>query len=175
MIKESAYLCFLSLTYFVQGLDQSKVPSLVATVPGDIILGGLFPVHSSGAQKCQSLNPERGIQRVEAMLFTLDEINNNPNLLPGLRLGANIRDTCSLGNHALEQSLDFVKTTVADVTSRPQETQYSKECPCATSHLGGSNGMSAKRARPTSWSQNIVRGVVGGSYNIVCINKRCAE
>uniref|UniRef100_A0A5K3FBH9 ANF_receptor domain-containing protein n=1 Tax=Mesocestoides corti TaxID=53468 RepID=A0A5K3FBH9_MESCO len=111
-------------------------------MPGDIILGGLFPVHSSGAVKCMSLNPERGIQRLEAMLFTLDEINNNSALLPGLRLGANLRDTCSLGNHALEQSLDFVKTTVDDVMNDQKEVDR---------------------------SQDIVRGVVGGSYTTVSI------
>ena len=147
---------------------------LVATVPGDIILGGLFPVHSSGAVKCMSLNPERGIQRLEAMLFTLDEINNNQALLPGLRLGANLRDTCSLGNHALEQSLDFVKTTVDDVMNEPKEQDRVCVCPCAPGGVqnfssGGQKAPGAAMLHPTSWSQDIVRGVVGGSYTTVSI------
>ncbi|VDK39767.1 unnamed protein product [Taenia asiatica] len=147
---------------------------LVATVPGDIILGGLFPVHSSGAVKCMSLNPERGIQRLEGMLFTLDEINNNSALLPGLRLGANLRDTCSLGNHALEQSLDFVKTTVDDVMNEPKEQDRVCVCPCAPGGVpycpgGGQRMPGATMPHPTSWSQDIVRGVVGGSYTTVSI------
>lgn len=149
---------------------------MVATVPGDIILGGLFPVHSSGTKKCTALNPERGIQRVEAMLFTLDEINNNSALLPGLRLGANVRDTCSLGNYALEQSLDFVKTSVADVMAGNKEAEKTAVCACPGgvphSPAGASNSNKASGAimpPPTSWSQDIVRGVIGGSYTTVSI------
>ncbi|KAF5406008.1 Metabotropic glutamate receptor 3 [Paragonimus heterotremus] len=82
---------------------------LVAETPGDIILGGLFPVHTSGTSMCNAINPERGVQRVEAMLFTIDEINNNSKLLPGLQMGAIIRDTCSATNYVLEQALQFVQ------------------------------------------------------------------
>ncbi len=151
---------------------KKKTPRMVATVPGDIILGGLFPVHSSGAVKCMSLNPERGIQRLEAMLFTLDEINNNSALLPGLRLGANLRDTCSLGNYALEQSLDFVKTSVADVMAGNKEAEKANTCACpgGIPYQQAAQKMSgATLPPPTSWSQDIVRGVVGGSYTTVSI------
>ncbi|NXP50674.1 GRM4 protein, partial [Heliornis fulica] len=48
----------------------------------------------------------------EAMLFALDRINNDPNLLPNVTLGACILDTCSRDTHALEQSLTFVKALV---------------------------------------------------------------
>lgn len=159
---------------------KKSMKRLVATVPGDIILGGLFPVHSSGSEKCMSLNPERGIQRLEAMLFTLDEINNNSALLPGLRLGANLRDTCSLGNHALEQSLDFVRHTADDVLSEASKEQEKGicQCVCPCAPGGGVTGYyspshqkmsSAVSSPPASWSQDIVRGVVGGSYTTVSI------
>ncbi|CAH8461448.1 unnamed protein product [Schistosoma margrebowiei] len=115
----------------------------VASIPGDIMLGGLFPVHTSGVTTCESINPERGIQRVEAMLFTLDEINNNTNLLPGLTLGTTIRDTCSDTNHALEQALKFVQA---------------------------STGSSSQLNKMNEQSENLnTRGVVGSSYSSVTI------
>lgn len=78
-------------------------------IPGDIILGGLFPVHHrSGHSGCGALNGERGIQRLEAMLFALDRINQDPSLLNGISLGATILDTCSSGEHALKQTLQFL-------------------------------------------------------------------
>lgn len=167
---KQAFLLLLLVSFARGQFDRPQSPAKVATVPGDIILGGLFPVHSSGSVKCQSLNPERGIQRVEAMLYTLDEINNNGSLLPGLRLGANIRDTCSLGNHALEQSLDFVKTSVADVLASPKSPKKSDSCPCMPSAPSSQQSRSDTMSQHhTSWSQDIVRGVVGGSYSTVSI------
>ena len=62
-------------------------------------LAGFFPIHKYGgqAQDCGEIQKEDGIQPLEAMLYTLDEINKNENILPGIRLGA-------IGN---EKSLNF--------------------------------------------------------------------
>nr|XP_049578306.1 metabotropic glutamate receptor 8-like isoform X1 [Syngnathus scovelli]XP_049578307.1 metabotropic glutamate receptor 8-like isoform X1 [Syngnathus scovelli] len=78
---------------------------------GDIILGGLFPVHARGerGQSCGELKKEKGIQRLEAMLFAIDLVNKDPELLPNVTLGARVLDTCSRDTHALEQSLTFVQ------------------------------------------------------------------
>ena len=44
---------------------------------GDIMLGGLFPIHKrgEGGKACGGIQDEDGIQPLEALLFTLDEIN----------------------------------------------------------------------------------------------------
>ncbi|XP_037109737.1 metabotropic glutamate receptor 8-like isoform X1 [Syngnathus acus] len=78
---------------------------------GDIILGGLFPVHARGerGQSCGEVKKEKGIQRLEAMLFAIDLVNKDPELLPNVTLGARVLDTCSRDTHALEQSLTFVQ------------------------------------------------------------------
>ncbi|XP_056455071.1 LOW QUALITY PROTEIN: metabotropic glutamate receptor 3 [Gadus chalcogrammus] len=72
---------------------------------GDLVLGGLFPVHEKGAglEECGRVNEDRGIQRLEAMLFAIDRINSDPTLLPGVSLGVHILDTCSRDTYALEQ------------------------------------------------------------------------
>lgn len=81
---------------------------------GDIILGGLFPVHARGEQgvPCGELKKEKGIHRLEAMLFAIDLINKDPDLLPNMTLGARILDTCSRDTYALEQSLTFVQVLI---------------------------------------------------------------
>lgn len=81
---------------------------------GDIILGGLFPVHARGEMgaPCGELKKEKGIHRLEAMLFAIDLINKDPELLPNVTLGARILDTCSRDTYTLEQSLTFVQALI---------------------------------------------------------------
>lgn len=83
-------------------------------IEGDITLGGLFPVHSRGPAgvPCGEVKKEKGIHRMEAMLYALDQINSDPDLLPNITLGARILDTCSRDTYALEQSLTFVQALI---------------------------------------------------------------
>ncbi|XP_078061772.1 metabotropic glutamate receptor 6-like [Mustelus asterias] len=54
---------------------------------------------------------------MEAMLYALDQINSDPELLPNITLGARILDTCSRDIYALEQSLTFVQALIQKDTS----------------------------------------------------------
>lgn len=115
-------------------------------VPGDIIIGGLFPVHHrTGISGCGPVNGERGVQRLEAMLYALDRINRDPTLLHGVSLGATIVDSCSSRQHALEQSFHFV------------------DPPPDTASFSCSDG-----SAPTLVSEkHKIAGVIGGSYSEV--------
>lgn len=94
-------------------------------IPGDVVFGGLFPMHEhlvplssseSGAGgvglefPCGAIKEEKGIQRLEAMLYALDLINDDANILPNITIGAVILDTCSSDTHALDQSMEFVRS-----------------------------------------------------------------
>ena len=69
-----------------------------------IILGGLFPVHTNENNACGRVRTHNTIiQLVEAMVLTVDRINNDTNFLPGVTLAYEIRDTCIRSNYALEQ------------------------------------------------------------------------
>lgn len=57
---------------------------------------------------CGEIKKERGIQRLEAMLFAIDLINNSTSLLPNLKLGTRIYDTCDRDTIGMEKSLNFV-------------------------------------------------------------------
>ncbi|CAF1187223.1 unnamed protein product [Rotaria magnacalcarata] len=95
-------------------------PGRYAYRRGDVTLGGLFPVHEYGypREPCGAISEFRGIQRLEVMLFAIQQINNDKHLLPGIELGALIFDTCSDDNYALEQSLRFVRSRLASSTCR---------------------------------------------------------
>uniref|UniRef100_A0A8C2AM74 Glutamate receptor, metabotropic 8a n=1 Tax=Cyprinus carpio TaxID=7962 RepID=A0A8C2AM74_CYPCA len=108
------FLCY----WFPVSLQRVETPPVEYAhsirLDGDIILGGLFPVHSRGERgvPCGELKKEKGIHRLEAMLFAIDLINKDPELLPNVTLGARILDTCSRDTYALEQSLTFVQALI---------------------------------------------------------------
>ncbi|XP_018426717.1 PREDICTED: taste receptor type 1 member 3-like [Nanorana parkeri] len=94
----------LSLGFSVRAiLGDEPVAYQVFRKPGDIMIGGLFPFHTTvnGLDNywkpepltCLSLNPTGFLQAI-AMKFTLEEINNSTTLLPGWTLGYEIYDTC---------------------------------------------------------------------------------
>lgn len=88
-------------------------------INGDIILGGIFPMHEQISGRpdfpCGAVKEEKGMQRLEAMLYAIDEINNSPDLLPNITLGALIIDSCSSDTYALEQSMEFVRSYMNQV------------------------------------------------------------
>ena len=62
---------------------------------GDIMLGGLFSIHRSQGTpegKCGEITKE--VTNAQAMIFAIDKINNDSNLLPNISLGYDIRDYC---------------------------------------------------------------------------------
>lgn len=122
------------------------------TLEGDLMMGGLFPVHQKGegAQDCGKINAQRGIQRLEAMLLALDEINRDERILPGIRLGAHILDTCSKDTYALEQSLEFVRASLTKV----DDSEYT--CPDGSYAIHDDVPLA-------------ISGVIGGSYSDVSI------
>ena len=81
------------------------------TNPGDIMLGGLFPIHKQGEHglTCGGIQDEDGIQPLEALLFTLDEINADSLLLPNIKLGVIVLDTCDNPLHGAEQVVDLLQ------------------------------------------------------------------
>ena len=117
--------------------------------------GGLFPVHAksnSPEQVCGQKVYDRGIQRLEAMLYAIDIINKDDSLLKGITLGANILDTCGRDTYALNRSLEFIR---ASLNSNDMANQF--EC-----EKGGV-------PKPKMNNTGPVLGVIGGSYSSVSI------
>ena len=88
----------------------SRISGFKDNDDSDIVFGGLFAVHLSatGGGQCTEAVINRGVERIEAMLYAIDAINSNPNLLPGITLGYDIRDTCMSFNIALDETADLL-------------------------------------------------------------------
>ncbi|XP_037817389.1 serine-rich adhesin for platelets-like [Lucilia sericata] len=80
-----------------------------SVMEGNVILGGLMMVHSrEDSITCGPIMPQGGIQALEAMLYTLDQVNKQQ-LLPNITLGAHILDDCDKDTYGLEMAVDFIK------------------------------------------------------------------
>lgn len=80
-----------------------------AVVEGHVILGGLMMVHErEDNMTCGPIMPQGGIQALEAMLFTLDKINEMK-LLNNITIGAHILDDCDKDTYGLEMAVDFIR------------------------------------------------------------------
>ncbi|KAL3220132.1 hypothetical protein MRX96_005522 [Rhipicephalus microplus] len=94
--------CF-SVTYYYKSNE-----------PEDFLIGALFPVHrppytrQNVTRLCGETWERPGIQRVEAALQAVDEINSRDDVLPHSKLGIQIRDSCWFSPIALEQASHYI-------------------------------------------------------------------
>ncbi|XP_034780617.1 extracellular calcium-sensing receptor-like [Acipenser ruthenus] len=97
---------------------------------GDIIIGGIFSFRTGldgvsytfkampGPSKCKNLN-FREFQFAQTMIFAIEEINTNTEILPGVSLGYKIYNSCSFSN--------ILKATMALINGQ-EETFTNNVC-----------------------------------------------
>ncbi len=107
-----------ALVFLSQGEHATAVVSSAGTVyrtenttlNRTVLLGALFPIHLNGQfQPCGAIRPS-AVQLVESMVLAISMINDDPSLLPNVKLAFDIRDTCLSVNYALQQSLDYIQS-----------------------------------------------------------------
>ena len=80
--------------------------SLGQDTDSDITIAGIFDIHSKGQEQYEcDLNVlnSNSLQNLEAMLFAIDQINSNPDILPGLKLGSIALDSCRNSKRVIRQ------------------------------------------------------------------------
>ena len=76
------------------------------------MLGGLFSIRhlqETSEDKCGEISKE--VAQAQAMIFATDKINNDPNLLPNISLGYDIRDYCESITKATQITFELFKDT----------------------------------------------------------------
>ncbi|CAL8362688.1 unnamed protein product [Merluccius merluccius] len=111
------WLWFISgLHGLVRGMDEGRPCKLMAGPisgsvyqRGDIVIGGLFPVHVKAPEPetefqdirvnatCSVINL-REFKFAQTMIFAIDELNQSPDLLPNCTLGYKIYNACGMSN-----------------------------------------------------------------------------
>ncbi|XP_068787116.1 extracellular calcium-sensing receptor [Struthio camelus] len=140
------YSCCFILLVFAWN-TAAYGPNQRAQKKGDIILGGLFPIHFGVAAKDQDLKsrPEsvecirynfRGFRWLQAMIFAIEEINSSPTLLPNMTLGYRIFDTCNTVSKALEATLSFVAQNKIDSLNLDEFCNCSEHIPSTIAVVG---------------------------------------
>ncbi|KAK2847785.1 hypothetical protein Q7C36_009467 [Tachysurus vachellii] len=105
---------------------------------GDVMIGGIFSFHNSWEQtvhaftsgpqqsNCKSLSL-REFQNAQTMVFAIEEINNRTDILPGVKLGYKIYDSCGSVEMAIRASLSLVnghgENTTLKSCSNPETVQ----------------------------------------------------
>ncbi|XP_056294162.1 taste receptor type 1 member 3 [Pseudoliparis swirei] len=103
-----------------------NISTSLFSLSGDIMLGGLFPINQLSSNlsqrrepnniSCESLD-EFGLGLALVMKYAVDEINANQMILPGIKLGFEIYDTC-------RQSAVVVKPTMSFLTAKSNKALY---------------------------------------------------
>ena len=103
-------------TAFIDDADDNEYQNFhesdkMLRYEGDIMFAAFFPIHKAGLHStyCGSIQKEDGIQPLEAMLYSLDQINLDESVMPGIKLGAIAVDTCDNPIHAAEKALPLLK------------------------------------------------------------------
>ncbi|KZC14082.1 Metabotropic glutamate receptor [Dufourea novaeangliae] len=87
-----------------------------AVVEGDLVLGGLMMVHErEDTVTCGPVMPQGGVQALEAMLYTMDRLNEGEGIVPGVKIGAHILDDCDKDTYGLEMAVDFIKGSISNI------------------------------------------------------------
>jgi hypothetical protein len=110
---------------------ESEYAHHLIRIPGDIVFGGLFSMHEhlvltdhgggggGGAAAglgggglefpCGAIKEEKGIQRLEAMLYALDLINDDPHILPNITIHRRRHPRHLLQRHSRPRPVDGIR------------------------------------------------------------------
>uniref|UniRef100_UPI00398F866E G-protein coupled receptor family C group 6 member A-like n=1 Tax=Pristiophorus japonicus TaxID=55135 RepID=UPI00398F866E len=136
----------VSFLIFYHPVRHCDIPDDIvgARAPGDIIIGGLFPVHEKvenlanrtqpGPLHCSGFNI-RGFVQASAMIYTIDIINNS-SLLPGVRLGYEIYDSCADSTKAIKATMRFLSASISADSHLDVRCNYSDYIPVVKAVVG---------------------------------------
>ncbi|XP_067841383.1 G-protein coupled receptor family C group 6 member A-like [Heptranchias perlo] len=136
----------VSFLIFFHPVRLCNIPDDIvgARAPGDIIIGGLFPVHEKVESLANRTQPGplhcsgfdiRGFVRASAMIYTVDVINNSP-LLPGVRLGYEIYDSCADSTKAIKATMRFLSALNSADNHLDVRCNYSDYIPVVKAVVG---------------------------------------
>ena len=123
LIRTSLFI-FFAVMIIVSSQKQAYSENKTVDDGQTVLLGGLFPLSKNEDSKCGHIQTS-AVEAMEAMVFAIKQINKNWTLLPNVNLTFDIRDTCSIPNKALEQTLSYVQSPVTSSSSNANKLAVS--------------------------------------------------
>lgn len=98
---------------------RKAVDFLLVSSPDHVYLAASFSVHERGDSpfRCSGRVSETGVRGVEAFLWALDQINASPSVLPGVKLGAVVFDTCESREKTYRDLANFASDSLASLAT----------------------------------------------------------
>ncbi|XP_078251063.1 G-protein coupled receptor family C group 6 member A-like [Rhinoraja longicauda] len=131
------FICWLSVLCAIRLCDNSHQP-VVISAPGDIIIGGIFPIHGKvelvnrtqpGTLSCSEFRFNHFIM-AQAMVHVIQQINNS-SMLPGIKLGYEIHDSCTDVVAAVQATMKFLSKFNSSENSIEVHCNYTDYVPAA--------------------------------------------
>uniref|UniRef100_A0AAQ4PW26 Olfactory receptor C family, u1 n=1 Tax=Gasterosteus aculeatus aculeatus TaxID=481459 RepID=A0AAQ4PW26_GASAC len=108
-------------------LKLSNGEPLALQSGGDVVIGGLFPLHYMASRPDFD---HRAFRWMMTMVFAVEEINRNSSLLPGVKLGYRIMDSCDQVHTSLKAILSLVTVVGLASSSPTRAVSYFATCTC---------------------------------------------
>ncbi|KAM9316516.1 extracellular calcium-sensing receptor-like [Gastrophryne carolinensis] len=122
-------VCICEITFPSCRLDMSMIPGIYRS--GDVVIGGVFPVKRTKnwenvlftsnppTEICDDSFDLRSYRWLRAMIFAVQEINDNPHLLPNISVGYAIYDTCDNIAQTIKEMFKLVSGPVPGTQNFP--------------------------------------------------------
>lgn len=107
-------------------LTSKESSTTYAYVPGDIILGGVFSAHLTGANPFQCGSISEDTQLVQAFLYAVSRVSTLGTLRAGVKLGAVVFDDCSSSSYARSAVSNYLTNTVTLQDDKNEKIDQSK-------------------------------------------------
>ncbi|XP_014665419.1 PREDICTED: metabotropic glutamate receptor-like [Priapulus caudatus] len=86
------------------------VPEGLIKAPGVLTIGTIMPLHEADAEHgCTKYIDTVLLQYMYAIVYAVEKINNDSEILPGITLGYTIYDSCQKDTIAIARALNFIK------------------------------------------------------------------
>ncbi|PIK44276.1 putative metabotropic glutamate receptor 3 [Apostichopus japonicus] len=105
------FLLITTLLLLHGSLSGTIQPDIVYRRDGDILLGGLFPLHiyDESIRYCSDIRDLSSLKNLEGMVYAIDDINRHETLLPNITIGFEIYDSCFDFAVTVARCLNFLK------------------------------------------------------------------
>lgn len=129
--------------------------------PGDVVIGGLFPVYDAGSSSCIGDYWVDIVSMVESLTYAVDLVNNRTDILPNLTIGYEIRPNCGME--------DLTLWSMITMTGTSGDVEYENACR-SYNYSRGNRGQVIGVIGPSRSANSLLAARFGGVFHVPVIS-----